>query len=80
MFWFRFQINLDKIVGVNLACSHVQYVRDEHYAYNMSSSFMTGLKYHLLKIPLYRDDPLDEGIFLPIIVYLYMYCYCYVFR
>lgn len=47
------KVSLDKIVGVNLASSHVQYIEGEPYAYNMSSSFITGLKYHLLKIPLF---------------------------
>lgn len=58
-----YQINLDKVVGVNLASAHVQYIHGEPYAYNMSSSFMTGLKYHLLKIPLERgtNDKQDEN-------------------
>ncbi|XP_017486837.1 PREDICTED: beta,beta-carotene 9',10'-oxygenase-like [Rhagoletis zephyria] len=49
------KINLDKVAGVNLACSHVQSIKGDDYAYNMSSSFLTGLKYHVLKIPLFKD-------------------------
>ncbi|XP_027204496.2 neither inactivation nor afterpotential B isoform X1 [Dermatophagoides pteronyssinus] len=55
------KINLDKIVGVNLACSHVQYMYNENYAYNLSSSFLTGMKYHLIKIPLFHYDDNDDN-------------------
>ncbi|OTF82067.1 Retinal pigment epithelial membrane protein-like protein, partial [Euroglyphus maynei] len=54
------KINLDKIMGVNLACSHVQYMSNENYAYNLSSSFLTGMKYHLIKIPLFHYDDDDD--------------------
>lgn len=56
-----FQINLDKIIGVNLASSHVQYMDGEPYAYNMSSSFLTGMKYHLIKIPMFNEDQVSSG-------------------
>lgn len=29
---------------------------NENYAYNLSSSFLTGMKYHLIKIPLFHYD------------------------
>ena len=61
LFFSTFKINLDKIVGVNLACSHVQYMYNENYAYNLSSSFLTGMKYHLIKIPLFHYDDNDDN-------------------
>ena len=45
------QVNLDKLVGVNLASSHYHTVDEENMTYNLGSSFMTGMKYHVVKIP-----------------------------
>ncbi|KAF7492405.1 Beta, beta-carotene 15, 15'-dioxygenase [Sarcoptes scabiei] len=58
------KINLDKINGVNLACSHTQFMENEDYAYNMSSSFLTGMKYHLIKIPLFQYEETRNKSFL----------------
>lgn len=50
------QVNLDKLVGVNLASAHVQYMDSEPFAYNLTSSFLKGLKYHIIKIPVQQTE------------------------
>ncbi len=52
---------MDKLVGVNLASAHVQHIDSEKFAYNLTSSFMTGMKYHIIKIPLERSEEQKEN-------------------
>ena len=48
-------MNLDKLIGVNLASAHVQHMHSEPFAYNLTSSFLKGLKYHIIKIPVQQN-------------------------
>ncbi|RWS30724.1 Retinal pigment epithelial membrane-like protein [Leptotrombidium deliense] len=45
------KVNLDKLVGVNIASSHPHYSDGEGCSYNLGSSFLTGMRYHIVKIP-----------------------------
>ncbi|RWS06190.1 Retinal pigment epithelial membrane-like protein [Dinothrombium tinctorium] len=49
------KLNLDKLVGVNIASSHPQHSPSEGVTYNLGSSFITGMKYHIVKIPISSD-------------------------
>jgi len=45
------QINLDKKPGISISCSHPIYCEDENVTYNVGSTFLTGMKYHVMKVP-----------------------------
>ena len=45
------QINLDKKPGISISCSHPIYFEDEKVVYNVGSTFLTGMKYHIMKVP-----------------------------
>jgi carotenoid cleavage dioxygenase-like enzyme len=42
---------LDKTAGVNICGSHPHYSESDGTTYNLGASFMSGLKYHVLKVP-----------------------------
>lgn len=44
------KVDLYKLLGLNMACAHVQ-IAPDGTGYNIGSSFLSGLKYHLFKIP-----------------------------
>ena len=45
------QINIDKLCGVAICSSHPHHSESEGVTYNIGSSFITGMKYHVMKIP-----------------------------
>ncbi|XP_074596368.1 carotenoid-cleaving dioxygenase, mitochondrial-like [Brevipalpus obovatus] len=45
------KINLDKVVGVNLSSSHPLYSKSDGCYYNVGTSFLTGMRYQIYKVP-----------------------------
>jgi len=46
------KINLDKKPGVAICCSHPILSEDERVMYNVGTTFLTGMKYHIMRIPI----------------------------
>ncbi|KAI1297157.1 Beta,beta-carotene 9',10'-oxygenase [Halotydeus destructor] len=45
------KLNLDKLVGVSISCSHPHVSDADGTTYNLGASFLSGMKYHIVKIP-----------------------------
>jgi len=45
------KVNLDKRPGISISCSHPIYSEEDKCVYNVGSTFLTGMKYHVMKIP-----------------------------
>lgn len=45
------KVNLDKKAGIAISCSHPIYSAEEKCLYNVGSTFITGMKYHVMKVP-----------------------------
>jgi hypothetical protein len=57
------QVNLDKYAKVSVASSHPLYSEKDNSYYNIGTTFLTGMKYHVLKVPLTGDNktPFKSG-------------------
>jgi hypothetical protein len=43
------QVNLDKHPGISICSAHPLYSAEERISYNVGSTFLTGMKYHVMK-------------------------------
>jgi len=45
------KVNLDKVAGIAISCSHPIVFEEDNAIYNVGSTFLTGMKYHIMKVP-----------------------------
>lgn len=51
------KINLDKLCGMSICGSHPHVSEKDGTIYNLGASFLSGMKYHIMKIPAMPDKP-----------------------
>lgn len=45
------KINLDKLIRISICSSHPHFSQSDGYMYNVGCTFLTGMKYHIIRMP-----------------------------